>query len=182
MLKSMLLVFAGAVVLAPFAMPGLAPRQNVPSAPAQAAAPAQNPAPALPQTPSGTPTPAASAAPANGAVTMAENMTNPVKPTPASQAKAKEIYSIDCAMCHGDNGNGKTDLATSMDMTMPDFTDPKSLDGKMDGELFNVIRNGKDKMPNEAEGRASDHEVWNLIIYIRDFSKPQAAAPEASAK
>ena len=40
---------------------------------------------------------------------------NPVKPTPESQAKAKSLYQMDCAMCHGDNGNGKTDLATSME-------------------------------------------------------------------
>jgi mono/diheme cytochrome c family protein len=86
---------------------------------------------------------------------------------------------MDCAMCHGDNGNGKTDIATSMELTIADWTDPKTLAGKEDGELFNIIRNGKDKMPPESDGRATNTEVWNLIIYIRTFSKsqPQAAAP-----
>ncbi len=96
---------------------------------------------------------------------------NPVKPTPETQAKAKSVYQVDCAMCHGDNGNGKTDLATSMGLTMDDWTDPKTLAGKSDQDLFNIIRQGKDKMPPEEVGRAKDDVVWNLIIYIRSFAK-----------
>lgn len=110
----------------------------------------------------------AAAAPANTA-------TNPVKPTAESQAKAKALYQMDCAMCHADNGNGKTDLAKGLDVAMPDFTDPKTLAGVPDGQLFDKIRNGKDKMPPEAAGRASDHMVWNLIIYMRAMSKGQPA-------
>lgn len=107
--------------------------------------------------------------------TPAASATNPVKPTAESQAKAKEIYSIDCAMCHGDNGNGQTDIAKSMGMTLTDFSDPKTLASTPDGQLFAIIRNGKDKMPPEAAGRANDTMVWNLIIYIRNLSKGVAA-------
>ena len=31
-------------------------------------------------------------------------------------------------------------------------------------------------MPAEAEGRATDTEVWNLVIYIRSLSQPPAPA------
>jgi hypothetical protein len=48
--------------------------------------------------------------------------------------------------------------------------------------LFNAIRNGKGKMPPEAEGRAKDDEVWNLILYIRSMARQQpAAAPTPAA-
>lgn len=107
--------------------------------------------------------------------TPAASANNPVKPTAESQAKAKTIYAIDCAMCHGDNGNGQTDIAKSMGMTMTDFSDPKTLASTPDGQLFGIIRNGKDKMPPEAAGRANDTMVWNLIIYIRNLSKGVAA-------
>jgi mono/diheme cytochrome c family protein len=107
---------------------------------------------------------------------------NPVKPTAESQAKAKSLYRIDCAMCHGDNGNGKTDLATSMQLTLDDWTNPATLGNKEDWVLFNAIRAGKDKMPPETEGRATDTEVWNLVIYIRSFSKGQSPAPAAPAQ
>ncbi len=104
---------------------------------------------------------------------------NPVKPTPESQAKAKTRYTIDCAMCHGDNGNGKTDIATSMGLTLDDWTTPATLANKQDWELFNVIRTGKGKMPPESVGRADDAQVWNLVIYIRSLSGPAPAAAPA---
>jgi mono/diheme cytochrome c family protein len=103
----------------------------------------------------------------------APGSTNPVKPTADSQAKAKKLYTIDCAVCHGDNGNGKTDLATDMQLTLPDFSDPKSLADKSDKELFDIIRNGKDKMPPEDASRAKDTDVWSLVTYIRGMSKGQ---------
>lgn len=91
--------------------------------------------------------------------------------------KVKQIYKNDCALCHGDNGNGKSELATSMNLTLLDYTDPKSLAGKSDQELFEVIRKGKgDKMPPEEEARAKDVEVRGLVAYVRSFSKGQGAA------
>jgi mono/diheme cytochrome c family protein len=102
---------------------------------------------------------------------------NTTKITAESQAKAKSVYQFDCALCHGDNGNGKTELAKSMVLSIPDFTDDKAMAGKTDAQLFELIRNGKDKMPPEAAGRANDVEVWNLIHYIRLMAKAQPAAP-----
>lgn len=104
---------------------------------------------------------------------------NPVKPTAASQADAKRLFNQDCSMCHGENGNGQTDLAKEMGLKLDDWTDARTLAGKSDQELFKLIRNGKDKMPPEAVGRAKDDQVWNLIIYIRKFSSPdQGTAPK----
>jgi len=162
MSKLLLLVLAGTVLAV---TPGHSPAQTQSG---QAPAPAQSqpsppaPAPAMAPTQAITPAPAA-------------YPRNPIKPTADSQAKAKTLYQIDCAMCHGDNGNGKSDLATSMELTLADWTDPKSLADHEDGELFMVIRNGKDKMPPETEGRASDDAIWNLVIYIRGFSKTSAS-------
>jgi len=68
-----------------------------------------------------------------------------------------------------------------MKLTLLDWTDPKSLGNRSDKELFHAIRTGKDSMPPEEEGRAKDSEVWNLIIYIRGFSKGQPAAAPAPA-
>jgi len=106
------------------------------------------------------------------------------KSTPEAVARAKKIYSVDCSMCHGDNGNGKTDLAKDMQLTLADWTDPSALAGKSDQELFDAIRKGKGKMPPEDVGRAKDDIVWGLIQYIRDMPKqaPPAPAPAAPGK
>ena len=154
-MKSSLLFFA-AVLLAAFCAPmqGRSPQKAAP-------APALSPAPA--------------AAPA-----QATDQKNPVKPTAETQAKAKALYGMDCALCHGDNGNGQTDLGKSMELTMADWTNPASLANKSDGELFRIIRNGKDKMPPEDPARAKDSDVWSVIIYIRSFSKGQPMTPVAA--
>jgi mono/diheme cytochrome c family protein len=127
----------------------------LPQEPAAPAAPADQPA-----------APAPAAAPADAASAM----TNPVKPTPESQAHAKMMYGIDCAMCHADNGNGKGDLVADMHLTIKDLTDPDTLKNVSDGELFTLIKNGKGKMPGEGD-RAKDHDIWNLVIYVRSLAK-----------
>lgn len=109
---------------------------------------------------------------------------NPVKPTAESKARAKKIYGFDCALCHGDTGDGKTDLAKDMQLTITDMTDPKTLSDKSDADLFDLIRKGKDKMPPEDPARAKDDDIWNLVIYVRSLSKGSAtaAAPGAGSK
>jgi mono/diheme cytochrome c family protein len=120
--------------------------------------------------------------PQEAARAPAAGQVNPVKPAEKSQARAKELYGQECSVCHGETGDGKTDLAKDMGLTLSDWTDPKTLAAKPDGDLFNVIRNGKDKMPAEPVGRAKDDEVRNLILYIRSLAKAQpAAAPETPA-
>jgi mono/diheme cytochrome c family protein len=96
---------------------------------------------------------------------------NPVKATAESQAKAKKTFGYDCAMCHGDSGNGKSDLAASMKLTLTDWTAPGALASESDGDLFEIIRKGKDKMPPEEANRAKDEDVWNLVIYVRSLAK-----------
>lgn len=119
------------------------------------------------------PMPAAAAPQAKGA-----------KPAPAAAApptaKGKEIYARDCSMCHGDTGNGQSDLAKDMQLTLKDWTDPKSLSDLSDQQLFDMIRKGKDKMPPEDSGRAKDDEIKSIILYIRDFSKNPPASPAAA--
>jgi mono/diheme cytochrome c family protein len=112
---------------------------------------------------------------------MPQATAEPAKQTQVSSDKAKKMYAIDCAVCHGETGDGKTDLAKDMSLTMPDWTDPKTLAGKSDQELFDIIRKGKDKMPAEDAGRAKDPDVWGLVAYIRVLAKAQPAAPAAPA-
>ena len=98
-----------------------------------------------------------------------------------SLARAKKIYEVDCALCHNSNGNGKSDLAKDMQLTLSDFTDPKTLESKSDDQLFDLIRKGKDKMPGEEPARAKNDEVKAVIQYIRNMSKDQPAAQPAAA-
>lgn len=95
---------------------------------------------------------------------------NPVKPTPEGLAAAKKVFGYDCAMCHGELGDGKGDLVSSMDLKMKDWRDPAILSGLSDGELFDIISKGKGKMVGEGD-RVPAEKVWGLVNYVKTFAK-----------
>ena len=104
------------------------------------------------------------------------------KAAPDMQARAKKLYDLDCALCHGATGDGKTDLGKDMQLTMLDWTDPKALAGMSDQAIIDAIRKGKGKMPPEDESRAKNDDVKALVTYIRHLAKdhPAPAAEPAS--
>jgi mono/diheme cytochrome c family protein len=119
-------------------------------------------------------------APANLVIPLEEvKRENPVKPTEASIADGKKLYGYQCAMCHGEKGDGKTELVESMKLTMKDYTDPAALKDFTDGTLGYILEKGKGKMPGQ-EGRMSAQQKWNLVNFIRSLSKKSAEAKPAA--
>lgn len=105
---------------------------------------------------------------------------NPVKPSPESLARAKKWWTLDCAMCHAANGSGQGDTAKEMKLKLVDFTDPKTLKDRTDGEIYYVIKNGHNDMPAEGP-RIKTEEGWDLVNYVRAFAKDhkdESAKPE----
>lgn len=121
-----------------------------------------------------TPAPAPATPTASKIPLEAVNQVNPEKPTPESLARAKKIYGYECALCHGEDGGGNGDLAKNMKAKMPDFRDPNALKAVTDGEIYYVINKGKGEMDGEG-ARVKPDDTWNLVNYIRSFSKLQAA-------
>lgn len=99
----------------------------------------------------------------------AARQANPVKSSPESLARAKKWWALDCAMCHGANGDGKGTLATDMKLKVADFTDPNTLKDRTDGEIFYVIKTGHQDMPPEGD-RIKPEENWDLVNYVRSLS------------
>jgi mono/diheme cytochrome c family protein len=102
----------------------------------------------------------------------AARQANPVRSSPESLARAKKWWEMDCIMCHGKEGNGKGDLAAEMKLKVADFTDPKTLKDRTDGEIFYIIKNGHQDMPPEGE-RVKPEENWDLVNYVRSLAKPK---------
>jgi len=105
---------------------------------------------------------------------------NPVKPTPESLARGKRQYGFDCAMCHAKDGSGTGDVAADMKLMMHDESNPETLKDRTDGELFYIIKKGKDQMPPEGD-RVKDEAVWDMVNYIRSFPKKGGAATAKAA-
>jgi mono/diheme cytochrome c family protein len=107
---------------------------------------------------------------------------NPIKFTDASVNRGKKVFITQCALCHGEKGDGKGDLAKEMTLTLPDFTQPDSLAKRTDGELFTIVGTGKDPMPSQ-KGRMTDPQLWNLVNYLRALGgkvPAKATAKEAA--
>jgi mono/diheme cytochrome c family protein len=100
----------------------------------------------------------------------AARQANPVKSTPESLARGKKRYALDCAMCHGDTGDGKGDLAKDMGFKLKDFSDPAALKDRPDGELFHIIKAGHGDMPPEGD-RVKTDDIWDLVNYLRSLAK-----------
>ena len=92
---------------------------------------------------------------------------------PAPYKTGEETYKNLCARCHGENGDGKGEVAVDEKLKLKDYRDPAALQGMSDGELFYIIKSGKGQMPPEG-GRVKDMELWNLVNYIRSLSNKKA--------
>lgn len=132
----------------------------------------------LQQNPAAPATPPAAAPSQSTAPADYVNKVNPVKATAESQAYAKKQYGWDCAMCHGDNGDGKGDVAAEQKLTLKDYRDPSALKGMSDGEIYYIIEKGKGQMPSEGD-RAKPDQIWNLVIYIKKMAGAQSTASAA---
>ena len=98
----------------------------------------------------------------------AAKLVNPVTPTAESQAHVKKVYGWDCAVCHGDNGDGKGDLGVKYKLR--NWTGAASLNDLSDGELFYIIKNGRGQMPPEGD-RTKDEDIWNMMVLVRAYAK-----------
>jgi mono/diheme cytochrome c family protein len=100
----------------------------------------------------------------------AVRQSNPVKPGAESIARGKKRYQFDCALCHGENGDGKGDTAKEMKLNVGDFKQRSTLRDRTDGELFYIIKNGKGRMPAEG-ARVKAEEIWDLVNYVRSLAQ-----------
>jgi mono/diheme cytochrome c family protein len=111
---------------------------------------------------------------------------NPVKATPEGLSAIKKIYGYDCAMCHGAAGDGKGDVAASMNLSLKDWRSTPAVPEMSDADMFDLIVKGKGKMVGEGD-RLKPEQAWTMVHYVRSLAKkdngekgPSAATPPKS--
>ena len=108
--------------------------------------------------------------------------TNPLKNDAGAVADGKKLFSSQCILCHGKDGDGKGELVAEMKLNMHDYHDAAALKGMTDGELYYILSKGKGDMPGE-DDRLTETQRWHLIMYIRSLAgKPMPAADATTAK
>lgn len=120
------------------------------------------------------------------------NLKNPVPYTEVNLNKGKELYTIYCAICHGDKGDGKGTLAEREKILgIPAYNDPGR--AITEGSVYHVMYYGINNMgsyaaqTNEVERWQIDHYVIDLKRQLngepkRDFVKENTDAPSFMAK
>ena len=101
---------------------------------------------------------------------------NPLKPTRKNLSAGRKLYMGDakpfgCYQCHGINGNSKGMTALKMTMKPRDFSCKAMMKNIPDGQLFWVIKNGSAGIEMKAYKKLKDEQVWQIVSYIRQFSK-----------
>jgi mono/diheme cytochrome c family protein len=92
---------------------------------------------------------------------------NPFQSTADAWRIAADHYAEHCAVCHGDDGHGLTEIGRHMYRNVPDLTDPAA-QNLSDGALYYIIQNGVrwTGMPGWKEEH-SPEETWRLVSFIR---------------
>ena len=95
-----------------------------------------------------------------------DSMSSMRNPTPASDASIEnghKYYAINCAVCHGDTGDGQGPV-TKYQFPMISLKTESAI-GRTDGYLYGMIRNGRGLMPSY--NRIEHMDRWDVVNYVR---------------
>jgi mono/diheme cytochrome c family protein len=99
----------------------------------------------------------------------AERLRNPVEMTPLAIAEARDHFADHCAVCHANNGSGKTAINAGLYPPAPDMRREQTQE-LSDGELFYIIRNGV-RFTGMPGWGGEDEENWKLAGFIRHLPR-----------
>jgi mono/diheme cytochrome c family protein len=99
--------------------------------------------------------------------TRARNERNPFLPSPDVLAEARAHFADHCAICHANDGSGKTEIGQNLYPKAPDMRLPRT-QKLTDGELYYTIHNGIRLTGMPAWGaEEKDDDSWKLALFIR---------------
>ena len=102
-----------------------------------------------------------------------KNARNPMPMSPMVLPNARAHFADHCAICHGNDGKGKTAIGENLYPKAPDMT-LEATQSLSDGELFAIIENGVrlTGMPGWGDGSAASGKgSWELVHFIRHLPK-----------
>lgn len=101
--------------------------------------------------------------------TKYKTMKNAVKADDASIKGGKDLYTKNCASCHGKTGLGDGPKARGLDTFPGNFTE-NTFQAQSDGDLFFKIKTGREEMP-KYDGKIDDESIWQVVNYMRTLKK-----------
>lgn len=103
----------------------------------------------------------------------AKERQNPVPPSAEAIEEGMAHWADHCASCHGNSGDGQTEMGQGLYPRAPDMRLPAT-QNLSDGTLFHIIENGVKLtgMPAWGTGTPEGEEAsWKLVHFIRHLPK-----------
>jgi mono/diheme cytochrome c family protein len=96
-------------------------------------------------------------------------MENPIEPAPLAIAEARDHFADHCAICHANDGSGRTQINGGLYPPAPDMRQART-QNLADGELFYIIKNGI-RFTGMPGWGGDDEENWKLVLFIRHLPR-----------
>jgi len=88
--------------------------------------------------------------------------------TPEEIARGQELYTENCAICHGERGEGDGPEAGSLSVSPVNFTDQEFMGTRSAADLFESISDGLGEMHSYADLAEGDR--WALTTFLRTLT------------
>jgi mono/diheme cytochrome c family protein len=95
---------------------------------------------------------------------------NPIKPSANTLEEAEQLFRVNCAGCHGEQGDGNGPASVVLPRKAASFRDAKTMGSTTDGELFWKMSTGRAPMPAWGDLLPVEQR-WELVNYIRTFAR-----------
>ena len=112
--------------------------------------------------------------PIEGPVTI-PGMGAPVNPMPGDEAsitRGRELFAINCQMCHGETGEGTGPVAPFLIKFKPANLTSDVVQSKSDGSIFLTVTNGLDGRMPPLNENLTVSERWDVVNFVRTLKKP----------
>ena len=98
---------------------------------------------------------------------------NPTTADEASLARGKELFTINCQMCHGATGQGNGPIAPFLLNFKPANLTSDVVQSKSDGSIFLTISNGLEGRMPALNENLTVPERWDVVNYVRTLKLEQ---------
>ena len=108
------------------------------------------------------------------------NLKNPLPYTEDNLNEGKALYTIYCAICHGDNGDGKGTLAQREKILgIPAYNAPgRNITA---GSAYHVMYYGRNTMGSYAV-QTTEEERWKIAMHVIDLKRALSGLPKREFK
>ncbi len=95
----------------------------------------------------------------------AAKVVNPIKADKETVAAGQQLWSKECAACHGETGKGDGPQAKKLEVKLPPLS---SISGQSDGELYWKVTSGRRPMPGYRK-TLTDEQRWMVVNHMRSL-------------